>query len=117
MSALAPFVCQVAAVHDGDTWTCADGRKVRLAGIDANELGGSCHNACAPMSGENARQFVDRLIYRQRLTCQPYGLSYRRVVARCSLPDGRDLSCLTIGAGAAVRWDRYWREYGMGECR
>lgn len=43
--------------------------------------------------------------------------SYQRVVARCTLPDGRSLSCATIAAGAAVRWDRYWRQYGMGECR
>lgn len=111
------IACIVAAVHDGDTFTCRDGTRVRLAGVDANELDGSCHNACAPMSGEAARRYVDRLIHRQRLACQPYGHSYARIVARCTLPDGRDLSCQTIAAGAAVRWDRYWREYGMGACR
>lgn len=113
----APFICQVAAVHDGDTFTCADGRKVRLAGVDANELDGKCHSTCAAMPARAARAYVGRLIYRQRLSCVQVGTSYRRFVARCTLPDGRSLSCAVIAAGAAVRWDRYWREYGMGECR
>lgn len=53
----------------------------------------------------------------KRLTCEPTGRSYSRVVARCTLPDGRSLSCAVIAAGAAVRWDRYWRRYRMGECQ
>ena len=113
----ATFTCAVAAnPHDGDTWRCADGRTIRLAGVDANELDGTCHNACAPMPGDAARVWLDRLIYRQRLTCQPLGSSYRRIVARCSV-NGLDLSCAAIQAGAAIRWDRYWRLYGMEECR
>ena len=111
----AAIVCQVAAIHDGDTFRCANGTRIRLAGVDANELNGSCHNACAPMSGRQAQRYVDRLIYRQRLVCQPVGTSYARVVARCSL-GGVDLSCKLIAAGAAVRWDRYWTRYGMGRC-
>jgi endonuclease YncB( thermonuclease family) len=112
-----PFTCEVVRVHDGDTFTCANRVQVRTAGIDANELDGSCHNQCAPMTGRQAQAFVSRLVLHRTLTCQPVGQSYRRVVARCTLPDGRSLSCATIAAGAAVRWDRYWREYGMGECR
>ena len=111
------FTCQVVSIYDGDTFTCADGTKIRTAGVDANELNGSCHAACAPLSGQQARAFVNRIIYRQRLSCQPVDRSYKRVVARCTLPDGRSLSCATIATGAAVRWDRYWRRYGMGECR
>ena len=52
----------------------------------------------------------------KRLMCQPVDRSYRRVVARCTLPDGRSVSCALIAAGAAVRWDRYWVRYGMGGC-
>jgi len=35
------------------------------------------------------------------------------------LPDGRSLVCATIaaGAGAAARWDWYWRRSSMGMCR
>ncbi|WP_249340554.1 hypothetical protein [Sphingomonas sp. 2SG] len=63
---------------------------------------------------------MSRLTLGKRLTCQPQGKSYSRIVARCTLPDGRSLSCAVIAAGAAgaaVRWDWYWRQYGMGECR
>jgi micrococcal nuclease len=34
-----PASCVVARVVDGDTFTCRDGRKVRLLGIDTPELG------------------------------------------------------------------------------
>jgi len=34
-----PPECRVGAVADGDTFSCRDGRKVRLTGIDAPELG------------------------------------------------------------------------------
>jgi endonuclease YncB( thermonuclease family) len=60
---------------------------------------------------------VSRLTLGKRIVCQPQGMSYSRIVARCTLPDGRSLSCAVIAAGAAVRWDRYWRQYRMGECR
>lgn len=40
-----------------------------------------------------------------------------RIVSSRTLPNGRLLSCAAIAAGAAVRWDRYWRQYRMGECR
>lgn len=39
---------------------------------------------------------------------------------RCRRPyvaDGCSLSCAVIAAGTAVRWDRYWRQYRIGECR
>ena len=61
--------------------------------------------------------FVARLVLGKRLICLPMGKSYQRLVARCTLPDGRSLSCATLAAGAAVRWDWYWRRYRMGECR
>lgn len=110
------IICHVAAVHDGDTIRCTDGHRIRIAGIDANELDGSCHNVCAPMTGQQARGYVSRLVLRRHIACQPVGTSYSRIVARCTLPDGRSLSCAAIAAGAAVRWDRYWRQYRMGEC-
>lgn len=52
---------------------------------------------------------------RKTLDCEATGKSYSRVVARCRLPDGRSLSCAAIASCAAVHWDRYWRQYRMGE--
>lgn len=60
---------------------------------------------------------MERLTLGKQLTCQPVGTSYKRMVARCTLPDGRSLSCAAVAAGAATRWDRYWRQYGMEACR
>ena len=42
-----------------------------------------------------------------RLQCEVTGKSYKRLTAWCSLPNGRDLSCLAIKAGVAARWERY----------
>lgn len=126
--AAASFHCTVTRVHDGDgpLW-CANGIKVRIAGVqapdyedaepcrrrDASRANYICDNAAA----DRSQQIVERLVLHQSMTCQPMGMSYSRVVARCTLADGRSLSCAAIAAGAAVRWDRYWRQYGMGECR
>ena len=45
-SARAPGVA-VASVHDGDTLTLTDGRRVRLLQIDAPEAGGECYSRAA----------------------------------------------------------------------
>jgi len=128
MTPLPPFVCEVVKVHDGDgpLW-CRSGQKVRVAGIQAPdfEIAEPCRRpaarratyACDNAAAERSLQIVSRLTLSQRLVCQPVGTSYKRVVALCTLPDGRSLSCATIAAGAAVRWDSYWRRYKMGECR
>ncbi len=113
------FVCHVVRVHDADgpLW-CATGAKVRVAGVNAREVDGSCRRGapCPTMRHQQAKAIAERLTLGKRLTCQPVDRSYRRVVARCTLPDGRSLSCALIAAGAAVRWDRYWVRYGMGKC-
>lgn len=128
MTPLPPFVCAVVKVHDGDgpLW-CRLGQKVRVAGIQAPDFKSAepCRRpaarratyTCDDTAARLSQQIVSRLTLHQRLVCQPTGTSYKRVVARCTLPDGRSLSCATIAAGAAVRWDTYWRRYKMGECR
>lgn len=114
---LAPFLCLVASVTDADTIRCDDGTRVRIAGINARERDGSCnHNPCPAMRHEQAKPIVERLVLHKRLTCEQVGTSYRRIVARCTLPGGADLSCAIIATGAANRWDRYWREYRMEPC-
>lgn len=119
-----PFVCQVVKVHDADgpLW-CANGVKIRVAGIQAPDFesaepcrvgrpGYVCSNAAAARS----RRIVDRLVLRQRLNCQLVDRSWKRVVARCTFADRRDLACTIIAAGAAARWDSYWRRYKLPEC-
>jgi endonuclease YncB( thermonuclease family) len=69
------------------------------------------------VAAERSRQIVEQLLLRRTLARAPVDRSYKRVVARCTLPDGRSLSCAAIAAGAAVRWDLYWRRYRMGDCR
>ncbi|RXD04907.1 hypothetical protein EQZ23_07145 [Sphingomonas sp. UV9] len=122
------FSCIVTRVHDGDgpLW-CSSGIKVRIAGVQAPDFESAspcraedprrvnyrCDNAAAKRS----HQIVERLVLRKTLRCEAIGRSYSRIVARCTLPDGRSLSCATIAAGAAVRWERYWRQYRMNDCR
>lgn len=124
----APFICTVTRVHDGDgpLW-CSNGVKVRIAGVQAPDFRSAepCrhpdarrHNyACNDAAAKRSRLTVERLVLHRSMSCLPVGASYGRVVARCTLADGRSLSCAVIAAGAAVRWDRYWRRNGMGECR
>lgn len=128
MAYAAAFTCDVVRVHDGDgpLW-CRNGMKVRVAGIQAPDFESAepcrrqdasrANYTCDDGAAERSRRIVERLVLNRTLACQAIGKSYKRVVARCVLPDGRSLSCATIAAGAAVRWDRYWRQYKMGECR
>jgi endonuclease YncB( thermonuclease family) len=124
---IAVFPCTVPRVHDGDgpLW-CSSGIKVRVAGIQAPDFTRAepwrrpdvrrVNHTCDDRAEARSQHIVERLVLNQTVACQPMGKSYKRVVARCTLPDERSLSCATIAAGAAVRWDRYWRRYGMGAC-
>jgi len=71
---------------------------------------------CSDARAWASQRTVSALVLRRRLTCQALEPSYNRVIARCRLPDGRDLSCAALAAGAATNWDRYWRRYDMDNC-
>ena len=114
---LPTLICLVVAVHDGDSLRCQDGTRIRIAGIEANELGGGCHlDRCAPLSGPRARGVVSAMLLRRQLACTAVGQSYKRVVASCRL-NGQDVGCAIVRTGAAVEWPRFRREYGLGACR
>ena len=119
------FTCTVTRVHDGDgpLW-CAEGPKVRIAGVQAPDFRSAepCRQrragyVCSDARARKSQRTVSALVLRRRLTCQALEPSYNRIVARCRLPDGRDLSCAVLAAGAATRWDRYWHRYNLGACR
>lgn len=120
-----PFLCLVISVHDGDgPLRCRTGEKIRVAGIQAPDYedAAPCHEhranyVCNNAAADRSRIIVERLTLHSTLTCEPMGKSYSRIVARCSFADGRDLSCSILAAGAATRWDSYWRRYHMPECQ
>lgn len=51
------------------------------------------------------------------LACDVTGRSYTRLVAWCRLPDGRDASCVAIGAKVAARWARFDPNGRLVACR
>lgn len=145
MTTATAFLCAVSLIYDADTLTCADATaktsdnlRVRIAGVSALERDGSCNApACPSMKPEAARAAVASLIGRSSgmirmgggydhlvmarpytvLRCVPANRTKGRMAAWCTLPDGRDLSCATLRAGAAVRWERFDREGRLTRCR
>jgi endonuclease YncB( thermonuclease family) len=117
------MICTVASVTDGDTIRCAEGTRIRIAGIQAPDRQSSrpcrlhdLNYQCDDRAYARSKAIVTRLVLHKRLPCTPVDRSYKRIVATCHLPDKRDLSCAIIASGAAVRWDLYWIRYRMGRC-
>lgn len=110
------FSCHVSYVHDGDTFRCTDGRRVRLSAIDAPEMPGACQPGrhCAPGDPYRAKAALAQMISGRTVQCQGVGRTYNRVAAWCSV-NGQDLSCAMVSSGYAIRLDRYDRQNRM--CR
>ena len=125
------FPCTAVAVWDGDgpIW-CQEGPRIRLAGVAARELDGSCRpgHPCPAPSGVAARNALVVLlggprgtlatghvkVSGVRLDCVSEGDGKGgRTAAWCVAPRVGDLSCALVGKGVALRWNRYWRE---GHC-
>lgn len=123
------FTCTPIAVWDGDgpIW-CAEGPKVRIAGVAAREMDGSCraNQPCPAVGAIDARDRVVRLFGGRRgtlpeghivvrsatMTCRSEGpAGGARTAAWCTSPIFGDLSCSVVRAGGAVRWPRYWRDH------
>lgn len=127
VAAGASFTCTPTAVWDGDgpIW-CAEGPRIRLAGIAAREIDGTCRSnqPCPTASGPAARDGLVRLLGGPRgrsreghvlvkaapMRCTSDGSAGgTRTAAWCKTANGRDLSCALVEAGFALRWPRYWR--------
>jgi endonuclease YncB( thermonuclease family) len=88
-----------AYVTDGDTITIQN-TQIRLYGIDAPELNHPY--------GQKSKWAMFNLckgnIIRAEITDED---AYGRTVARCYLPDGRDLSAELVKMGLAIDWPKY----------
>lgn len=123
----ASFECTPVRVWDGDgpIW-CAEGPHVRLSGIAAREMDGSCNQnqPCPVTSAIDARDGlvsllgeaigVSReghiLVRGPTMRCISVGgAGGTRTAAWCVSPKGGDLSCAMVQKGLALRWERYWR--------
>lgn len=123
------FTCTPTHVWDGDgpVW-CREGPRLRLAGIAARELDGSCSpgHPCPAPSGIAARDaLVDLLGTRTGvgrhghilvngppLRCRSDGYAGgNRTAAWCVSPRHGDINCAMVAGGWAARWDRYWRNH------
>ena len=123
------FACTPVAVWDGDgpIW-CAEGPRVRIAGVAAREMDGTCraNQPCPPVGALDARDRLVRLLGGKKgvrpdghiivrsatMTCRSDGSAGgSRTAAWCTSPSFGDLSCAGVHAGGAVRWLRYWRNH------
>jgi micrococcal nuclease len=88
-----------AYVTDGDTITIQK-TQVRLFGIDAPELNHPY--------GKNAKWALVRLCKGHHIRAEVLEEDdYGRTVARCTLPDGRDLSQQMVQDGHALDWPKF----------
>jgi endonuclease YncB( thermonuclease family) len=121
------FTCTPSRVWDGDgpIW-CAEGPRIRLSGIAAREIDGSCRDGqpCPDASAVVARNALVRLIGRATgqsreghvlvtgpgMQCRSDGSAGgNRTAAWCVSPIGGDLSCAMVRGGWALKWARFWR--------
>lgn len=120
------FDCTPTAVYDGDgpIW-CAEGPRIRVSGIAAREMAGTCrtNQPCPDASPERSRNQLAMLVGKRigrrpeghilvegpTMRCRSEGNGVgKRTTAWCVSPIGGDLSCAMVRSGAALRWDRYW---------
>ena len=105
LAAAATFACVNPTHHDGDNVRCDNvDQSIRLQGIDAPEMPGSCRPGRACTSGDPyaARDFLRSVSRGQTLQCtQEDTDNYGRIIARCSA-GGTDLSCAMIASGQAA---------------
>jgi len=123
------FDCTPTHVWDGDgpVW-CKEGPRMRLAGIAARELDGTCSSGhpCPRASGELARQALVSLlgspigigrhghilVSGPTLRCRSDGSAGgSRTASWCLSPTNGDINCAMVLGGWAARWDLYWRSH------
>ena len=98
----------VTMIHDGDTFHVQD-QRVRLASIDAPEIGQSCkgHDGAAYDCGDAAREAMVHLIAGRRVRCVGAEIDrYGRPVVTCTADgDALSLNEQMVMRGEAVAYD------------
>lgn len=134
IAAGASFSCTPTRVWDGDgpIW-CAEGPRVRLAGIAAREIDGTCspNHPCPTASAEAARDHLvgllgvpggrsaqgHVLVRGPTLVCRSDGSAGgNRTAAWCSTRTGISINCEMVRSGKASRWGRYDRQGRLSGC-
>lgn len=101
-----------AEVVDGDTLDVG-GRRVRLEGIDAPELGQSCPRdpSGSWSCGKTAREALRKLVSGRRVTCESKGKDgYGRDLAIC-FAGGEDVNAALVRQGLAWAFVKYSTTY------
>lgn len=123
------FQCTPTRVWDGDgpIW-CAEGPRVRLSGVAAKELDGSCSvgHPCPvpdPIQSRDALVLLigqpvgfaregHVLVRGPTMTCRSDGgAGGDRTAAFCISPKSGDVSCNMVEGGWAAKWQRFWRNH------
>lgn len=121
------FLCTPTRVWDGDgpVW-CTEGPRIRLSGIAAKELDGTCSDGhpCPDTDAISARDALVRLIGTPigqtreghilvrgpSMVCQSGGSAGgNRTAAFCVSPWSGDISCEMVEGGWAAKWEKFWR--------
>ena len=121
------FVCTPTHVWDGDgpVW-CSEGPRLRLSGIAARELDGSCSrghpcpetdpivsrdelvNLLGTWTGIGPHGHV--LLSGPTMRCTSTGSAGGdRTGAWCVSPRSGDINCAMVRGGWVERWDRFWQ--------
>jgi len=123
------FRCTPVAVYDGDgpVW-CREGPHIRLSGIAAREMDGTCRSnqPCPTATAIQARDALVRLLGGAKgtlptghvivsgpvLTCHSLGSAGgTRTAAWCASPATGDISCRMMASGTVLQWARYWSDH------
>lgn len=108
-----------ATVIDGDTIEI-HGQRVRLEGIDAPESSQTCRDRDAGTEvrcGQRASLWLADLIGASPVSCIDAGRDrYQRMLAHCAV-NGQDIGAAMVGAGWALAFIRYSREYEPQEAK
>lgn len=102
---------------DGDTLH-ADGKRIRLTGIDAPELHQTCRDAQDRKwsCGRAAKARLTELVSHGQVACTARGHDrYGRTLATCSAGDVADLGEALVREGYAVDYRRYSDDYLAAE--
>ena len=123
------FSCTPTRVWDGDgpIW-CAEGPRIRLSGVAAKEMDGSCKpgHRCSNSDPIRSRDALASLIGKPigfaheghvlvrgpTMICRSDGSAGNgRTAAFCVSPKSGDVSCNMVAGGWAANWQKYWRKH------